>query len=168
MKHSNRILSLFFAALLLLLPALAVAEGEQEQNAVEIISAHSKLDLAAYKGKTIILNFFTEWCPYCMQELPDFKRIYDEYSPDDLQIILVHVWDGEDASNSESIRKSKNLGDMVFFEDEDRMLSQLVGLEGYPLTIVFDKEQQVYAYQSGMVTYAQLAAAMDDLGIAKK
>ncbi|MEG1776926.1 MAG: TlpA disulfide reductase family protein, partial [Clostridia bacterium] len=83
-------------------PAVAAEAPAEEQTPFQIISEVSKLDLTPYAGKAVFLNFFTEWCPYCMEEMADIKKVFETYSPDDLQIILVHVWDGEDEKNTAS------------------------------------------------------------------
>ncbi|MDD2396248.1 MAG: TlpA disulfide reductase family protein, partial [Sphaerochaeta sp.] len=61
------------------------------------------LDLTQYQGKAIWLNFFTGWCPYCMTEMPYIKQIFDDYDPEQVAILLVHVWDGETADDSQEV-----------------------------------------------------------------
>jgi thiol-disulfide isomerase/thioredoxin len=129
--------------------------------------AESKLDLTPYKGKAIFLNFFTEWCPYCMQEMPAIKTIFNTYSQEELQIILVHVWDGEDERNTESIRQTYGLQDMTFFEDQDMGLARLVGLPGYPTSIFIDKDGYLEAGIPSALSLEQMAQAMESMGVSK-
>ena len=58
----------------------------------------STLDLTPYAGKAIFINFFTAWCPICMEEMPNIKKVLDAYSPDEVVVLLVHVWDNEDGT----------------------------------------------------------------------
>lgn len=146
----------------------AMPESTQAPDGVAEISQFTKLDLEPYRGKAIYLNFLTEWCPYCMQELPDIKRIFDEYSPDELQIILVHVWDGEDASATARITKDYGLQDMTFFEDEDRMLSAYIGLQGYPASVFIGKDGVPFGGFNSATNYEQLVKYMEALGVSKK
>ena len=37
--------------------------------------------------KPLIVNFWGTWCPPCKREMPDLKRIYDEYKGKGLEII---------------------------------------------------------------------------------
>jgi len=47
-----------------------------------------------YKGKgPLIINFWGTWCPPCRKEMPDLKRIYDEYKPKGLEIVGLAVND---------------------------------------------------------------------------
>ena len=102
------------------------------------------LDVSQYEGQVLFLNFFTEWCPYCMAEMPDIKEVYDLYDPDSLEIILVHPWDGEDASNTASVVKTYGLEGITTIEDEDHELTALVGVPGYPTSIMIDKDGYLY------------------------
>lgn len=144
------------------------AAEEAAPIASELFSTYTNLDLAPYEGKAIFINFFTEWCYYCMQEMPDIKKLYDEYNEDELQVILVHVWDGEDASNSESVKATYGLEDLTFFEDEDRMVAAFVGLGGYPGSLFIAKDGTLHGAANYMLTYDQLSAYMEEMGVSKK
>ena len=168
MKNIIRMISLSLCALLLASPAMALAqEGEEELSAVQVISQATALDLTPYEGKAIYLNFFTEWCHFCMQEMPDIKKVFETYDPEELQIVLIHVWDGEDASNTENIKATYGMEEMTFFEDEDRFVSYALGLQGYPLSVFIGKDGNVHMGQSGMMSYDQMAQAMEEMGVAK-
>ena len=36
--------------------------------------------LSDLKGKVILLNFWGTWCGPCLQEIPDFNRLYSKYN----------------------------------------------------------------------------------------
>jgi thiol-disulfide isomerase/thioredoxin len=122
------------------------------------------LDLTQYQGKAIWLNFFTGWCPYCMTEMPYIRQIFDNYDPEQLAIVLVHVWDGEDAAEGQAVAAEYGLQEMIMVEDEDLALSNLVGLQGYPTSFFIDKEEYLYASTYGL-DYDGMAAYMEELGV---
>ena len=66
--------------LAVLLAAAPLAPAEEAPNVTELMNSYTELDLSPYLGKTVFINFFTEWCYYCMQEMPDIKALYDTYS----------------------------------------------------------------------------------------
>lgn len=37
------------------------------------------LELNAFKGEVIIINFWATWCPPCVAEMPDFQDLYNDY-----------------------------------------------------------------------------------------
>jgi thiol-disulfide isomerase/thioredoxin len=160
--------SLAGVALLLPLTACAetaVPEQQTAPNVVEILKKNTTLDLTGHLGKTVLINFFTEWCTYCMKEMPDMKEVNDLYDPESFQMILVHVWDGEDETNTENVKERFGMQHMTFWEDTDRMVASVVGVPGYPATLILNPDGTLAAGQSGMLTYDTLTAFLDELGV---
>lgn len=158
------------AALLLCLTCLAlpVLAEEEPLDAVAFFQEYSDLDLTPYQGRVILLNVFTEWCPYCMQEMPDLKAVSDMYDEDAFQLVLIHPWDGEDASNSENVQKKYGLEAVPCFEDKDGRVCQLLGLEGYPASLILDAQGQPVWGCGGMTNLASLTVQLDAMGVEKR
>ena len=54
------------------------APGEKALNfALEDLHGNT-IKLSDYRGKKVIVLFWTDWCPACMEELPAFNRFYAE------------------------------------------------------------------------------------------
>ena len=164
MKRRGRAAALLLALMLSLAAALpAAAEGMVSRADLQ----DSTLDLSPYEGKALFLNFFTEWCPYCMLEMPDIKKIFDEYSKDELQIILVHVWSGEDERNTQSVRQKYGMEEMTFFEDKDQSLMELVGLYGFPTSVFINKDGSPVGTVPYALEYEDMASVMEFMGVSK-
>ena len=160
-----------FFALVLCLMLLTGIAGAQAQtvvpNVTDLLFKYTELDLNPYKGKTVLLNFFTEWCYYCMQEMPDLERVNDMYDPEQFQMVLVHVWDGEDETATENVKQKFGMEDMVFFEDTDRMVASAVGLMGYPATILVNPDGTLAYAVNSMVTEEWLTTALDEMQVSR-
>ena len=168
MKRNHlRLLALLLCMLLPLSACAetAVPEDQSVPNVTEILKEYTTLDLTEHLGKTVLLNFFTEWCGYCMKEMPDMKEVNDLYDPESFQMILVHVWDGEDATNTENVKERFGMQHMTFWEDTDRMVASVVGVPGYPATLILNPDGTLAAGQSGMLTYDVLTAYLDEMGV---
>ena len=166
---TNR-LRLLALLLCLMLPLYACAESTTQENTemptvTEFLKQYTTLDLTEHLGKTVLINFFTEWCPYCMQEMPDLKAVNDLYDPGSFQMVLVHVWDGEDETSTENVKEKFGMEHMTFFEDTDRLVASVVGLQGYPATLVISPDGTLNAAQSGMVTLEALTSHLDATGV---
>jgi cytochrome c biogenesis protein CcmG/thiol:disulfide interchange protein DsbE len=49
------------------------------------------LNLAAYKGKVLVINFWATWCPPCRAEIPDLIAAYKELKGQGLEILGLSV-----------------------------------------------------------------------------
>lgn len=158
------------ALLLCFMLALGLTGASAETvvpNVTDLLFKYTTLDLNPYQGKTVLLNFFTEWCYYCMQEMPDLKTVNGLYDPEQFQMVLVHVWDGEDETSTENVKAKFGMEDMVFFEDTDRMVASVVGLMGYPATIIVNPDGTLATAVNSMVTEEWLTTVLDDLNVAR-
>ena len=138
--------------LAVLLAAAPLAPAEEAPNVTQLMNSHTSLDLS----------------PYCMQEMPDIKTLYDTYDEDELAIVLVHVWDGENADNTASVKEKYGMEDMTFFEDEDMLVASLVGLQGYPASLFLNPDGTLEAAANYMLTLEQMTGQLDAMGVARK
>lgn len=52
-----------------------------------------RLDLAAYRGKVVLLDFWATWCARCRSEIPGFIALHNKYRDRGLRIIRVSLDD---------------------------------------------------------------------------
>ena len=174
-KRFARFLSLLLAVLMIPVASLAEAAPAEtappERNAdgmMYVLNAYdgTKLDLTQYKGKAIWINYFTRACSFCMKEMPFIKQAFQTYSQDEVVILLIHVWYGENATDSAEVVKRFGLEAMTMIEDEDMALSNVIGISGFPTNIFIDKQGYVKTGAYGL-EYDQMADILDGLGVAK-
>lgn len=110
---------------------------------------HRRLDLRAYRGKVVLLNFWATWCAPCQLEMPRFAAWQSQYGSRGLQIIGISM-DDDPASARSLVRKLK-LNYPIAMGDEK--LGQLYGgVMGLPLTFLIDRQGEVRAQIQGEAT----------------
>jgi len=116
------------------------------------------------KGKVVYLNFFTTWCYYCKVEMPELFKLHQTYG-DDLQVVLIHVPSNDTEEAAIAYLKENGFDSMRMVEDENMILTQMYQLEGFPLSVVIDKDGYLAHYQPGAMTYEQMEAAIKAGGV---
>ena len=107
---------------------------------------HRKLDLHAYRGKVILLDFWATWCASCQLEMPRFVAWQTQYGPRGLQIIGISMDD--DPALARKMYKKMKLNYPVAMGDEK--LGQLYGgVLGLPLTYLIDSQGNIQAQFRG-------------------
>jgi len=56
-----------------------------------------KVNLADYKGRPVLINFWATWCPPCKQEIPAFIELQDKYRDQGFVVLGVSTDDPADA-----------------------------------------------------------------------
>ena len=46
-----------------------------------------ELDLASFRGKPLLINFWATWCAPCLREMPELDRFHREFSPRGWQVL---------------------------------------------------------------------------------
>jgi len=59
-------------------------------------SSGKNVDFKRFKGKYLLIDFWASWCKPCIKDIPDLKKIIQEYKNDSIQFISVSLdTDGE-------------------------------------------------------------------------
>ena len=159
-------------ALTILLPALClVASGIHPAFAAEVLHKkapefvrtdlnHKKLDLNAYRGKVVLLNFWATWCAPCQLEMPRFVAWQRAYGPHGLQVIGISMDD--DPSLVRSLYGKLQLNYPVAMGDAK--LGELYGgVLGLPVTFLIDRHGEVRAKYQGETDLSRIEMQLQSL-----
>lgn len=115
-------------------------------------SKGTPFNLADHEGKILFLNFFTTWCGYCMDEMPEFQKTYESYK-DDIEIVIVNVnFDAGEKSKEDVIAWYDDAGytfPMVIDEEGDKTADFYSYIQGYPTTFIYGPDGSFLGYLSG-------------------
>lgn len=96
--------------------------------------------LAQYRGKVVMLNFFTFFCGPCRDEMPDLNKIYHEYQSKGLQVVGIAL-----SSDPTQIRfLVKQLGlDYPVLNGNDKVSNAYGSVAVVPTTVIIDKQGNI-------------------------
>lgn len=96
-----------------------------------------KIDLADYRGKVILLNFWATWCAPCRVELPRFSSWQTSYEKQGLQVLAVSMDDNE--ALTRGVVQKLRLSFPVMMGDA-KLGDLYGGIFGFPVTFLIDRK----------------------------
>ncbi|MER2059448.1 MAG: TlpA disulfide reductase family protein [Niallia sp.] len=113
----------------------------------------NKVQLSDYKGKSVMINFWTTWCPPCKKEMLDIETFSKE-KQDQWVVLAINV----DGGNEEGVRQfvqERKLTFPVLLDDKDVVANQYHILS-IPTTYFLNKEGVIINKAFTMLTLKEM------------
>ncbi len=169
-------------ALFVIIGSIALAAGVMSRNGWSFLdkttqplpafnlpdSSGKPHDIAEWRGKILIINFWATWCPPCKKEIPEFITLQNQYSAQGLQFIGVALEDKE--SVREYMNTVKINYPVLIAEDQGIALAFKLGdISGtVPFTVVVDQNGQIIYRHQGNFSKDQILSVIAPLLTGKK
>lgn len=99
-----------------------------------------KIDLADYRGKVVLVDFWATWCKPCLTEIPGMIKLYDEKKKEGFEIIGISF----DKDKQEMLDYAKKAGMTwpQYFDGKgwDNKLGKTFGIKSIPATFLVDRK----------------------------
>ncbi|MDP2927835.1 MAG: TlpA disulfide reductase family protein [Candidatus Omnitrophota bacterium] len=105
------------------------------------------VNISSYKGKPVILFFWTSWCSYCRQELRTLNQQYSVMAKEGIDILGVNVSESE--NKVQRFFKGYPLNFKILL-DEAGLLADKYDLMGVPTYIFLDKTGEVISQANSL------------------
>jgi len=110
------------------------------------------VDLDAYEGKYVLLNFWATWCPPCIQEKPQLNALHSELSEKGLVVLSVSV-----DADEQAYKKFLDRYGIEFptARDPEMSVPSRYGTSMYPESYLIDREGYVEKKYAGPVNWME-------------
>ena len=94
------------------------------------------------KGKVMLVDFWSPWCPPCKAEIPNIKAVWEKYHGADFDVLSVAVWEESRRMDWHNTIDTAAFYGMKWLQINNghQEPAALYGIEGIPHMILFDKD----------------------------
>jgi len=148
MAPSNR--SRWALSCILLLAALGAFAASDDKERAPRFNARTtdgeKFTNDSIKGKVVLLEFWTTWCPYCLDEAPFVDKIGKEFSGKGLILLAINVGESKKTVKKYLDMHPRNCKIVLM---EDTNLAAMYQATAYPIYVVIDRDGYISSTQRG-------------------
>lgn len=127
----------------------ALTESEDIYNFILAGTDGKLLDMQAYKGKVIFMNYWATWCPPCIAEMPGINNLYKATASDDIVFVMISLDD--DFSKAARFVEKKGY-DFPIFKVQSNIPAPFRS-QSIPTTFIIAPDGSIAASHKGMADY---------------
>ncbi len=96
------------------------------------------------KGKYVLVDFWSPWCGPCKREIPNIKKVYEQYKGKGLEVLSIAVW--ERKPQSHTIETATELGmDWLHINNAQSIPTDIYGIGGIPHLMLIGPDGTILA-----------------------
>jgi len=124
--------------------SLAVSKTPREATPIAFSGPQGEaLTLAAFKGRTVLLNLWATWCVPCREEMPSLDRLQAALGGPDFEVVAVNI-DTTRLERRQSFLREAGVEKLAFYAnptaDVFQILKKAGKVVGLPTTLLIDPE----------------------------
>jgi cytochrome c biogenesis protein CcmG/thiol:disulfide interchange protein DsbE len=166
LKLGGQVLAVGLVALLLALLIWKLAQGSGNKAKVgstapnfslRRIDKPGTLQLAALRGKVVVLNFWASWCFPCNQEAPALEAATKKWGN---RVVVLGVDVNDPVGDARKFARKYRLS-YPLLHDNHNVTSPTYGLTGLPETFFIDRQGKLVVHVAGQVEAADIQSGVE-------
>ena len=124
------------------------------------LMAGGTLTLSELRGKAVMVDFWSSWCPPCRQEAPVLAEVYLEYEGFPVEFVGVDIWDVPSAAQEHIDRYNVPYPNGI---DADGIIAINYGVTGLPEKFFISPEGTIVKKFVGPMSPSKLRGILNDM-----
>jgi len=101
------------------------------------------VSLADQKGSIVLINFWATWCKDCVQEMPEFEKLYQKYHDKGLSIFAISIDKKGQPAVKDFLKKENLTLTYPILLDPEGLVPRAYKLRWVPVTIVVGRDGRI-------------------------
>ena len=101
----------------------------------------AEIDIADFRGKIVLLNFWATWCPSCVVEMPSMEKLHRKLKEKDFALVAVSIQDS--AAAVKRFFKQNQLTYTALLDSAGKTVPGF-GIRAIPTTLLLDKSGRIF------------------------
>src|SRR5262245_3336990 len=140
--------------------SLAVGDTAPDKELSSLIGSGSG-EIADYRGKWVLVNFWASWCGPCRSEAPALESFQQQHGPDDFTVLGINLDDNTDDASAFVERYGLTYPQLR--DGDGRERRDAYGMTGFPESFLVDPEGNIALIRRGPVDETYLAEYIEPM-----
>jgi thiol-disulfide isomerase/thioredoxin len=136
-----------------MLPALAPSSSVFDLK-------NNPVTLSYYRGQVVLVDFWATWCPPCIEDFPELKRLHHKYQNKGFTVIGIAIDEGGANAVKPVIKKRGVTYPILLDNQKNEPLYKAFGIEMLPALFLLDAEGLILQKWTGKSDKAEVEAAI--------
>jgi thiol-disulfide isomerase/thioredoxin len=115
------------------------------------------LNLAQWRGKWVVVNFWATWCAPCRKEMPMLDALHDEFGGDSFEVVTIATTRNPPQAMLDFFEEI-GVEHLPLHRDPGSTLAREMAVLGLPVTVILNPEGQEIARLTGDADWASDSA----------
>ncbi len=95
--------------------------------------------LAALRGKPVLVSLWASWCPPCKAEMPAFEKVYRQYTDQGFIVLAVNASNQDNLADARAFVEANGLTFPILLDTQGRV-AQLYDLRSLPTSFFIGRD----------------------------
>ena len=119
-----------------------------------------RFDLDSYRGRPVLLVFWTTSCPICQRELPLLSQLEPSFRSKGVSMLAINIGGGDEVADY----LSANGVNLTSVSDSEGSVARAYSVSGVPKLVLIDPEGKIKRSRSGWTSESVLRNWMNAAG----
>ncbi|RVU36620.1 TlpA family protein disulfide reductase [Hwanghaeella grinnelliae] len=102
-----------------------------------------EIDMTAFQGKVLIVNFWATWCAPCIKEMPSLDKLQAAFPDEDFEVVAINQDRGGKRVAEPFLRDKLGLENLDIYLDAKFALGRAFKNRGLPATYAIDRQGNI-------------------------